>query len=253
MKGDFKRLPRILKKNILCKLGLGLLFLTVFILMCIFMDHLVFALAPGAFALFALMDGIGMTFRCLSGEYLELDGICTEVYKSKLRRKTRSIAVETKRGVIKLHLMPSVAPREWAQTAAIGIALRNAGFGLQFSMAGESFSANAPDEFALDVGSGAVTFANESDGAENGTPSVTAAEPASTPVEAPPKELSAEEKFQLACKVPCTLKKYEGRTLGDIMYLDRNFLVYIATKYEGNEKLKEAAKIICEYAASNAA
>ena len=149
--------------------------------------------------------------------------------------------------------MPSVAPREWAQTAAIGIALRNAGFGLQFSMAGESFSANAPDEFALDVGSEAVTFANESDGAENGMSTVTAAPPAATPVEAPPKELTAEEKFQLACKVPCTLKKYEGRTLGDLMLLDRNFLVYIATKYEGNEKLKEAAKIICEYAASNAA
>ena len=65
--------------------------------------------------------------------------------------------------------------------------------------------------------------------------------------------MTAEEKFQLACKVPCTLKKYEGRTLGDIMLLDRNFLVYIATKYEGNEKLKEAAKTICEYAASNAA
>ena len=149
--------------------------------------------------------------------------------------------------------MPSVAPREWAQTAAIGIALRNAGFGLQFSMAGESFSANAPDEFALDVGSGAVTFANESDRAENGMSTVTAAPPAATPDEAPPKELTAEEKFQLACKVPCTLKKYEGRTLGDLMLLDRNFLVYIATKYEGNEKLKEAAKIICEYAASNAA
>ena len=29
---------------------------------------------------------------------------------------------------------PSVSPREWAQTAAVGIALRNAGFGLQFSM-----------------------------------------------------------------------------------------------------------------------
>ena len=149
--------------------------------------------------------------------------------------------------------IPSVSPREWAQTAAIGIALRNAGFGLQFSMAGESFSANAPDEFALDVGSGDVTFANESDGAETGTTTAASVAPAATPVEAPPKELTAEEKFQLACKVPCTLKKYEGRTLGDIMYLDRNFLVYIATKYEGNEKLKEAAKIICEYAASNAA
>ena len=31
---------------------------------------------------------------------------------------------------------PTVSPREWAQTAAIGIALRNAGFGLQFSAAG---------------------------------------------------------------------------------------------------------------------
>lgn len=28
--------------------------------------------------------------------------------------------------------MPSVNPREWAQTASVGIALRNAGFGLQF-------------------------------------------------------------------------------------------------------------------------
>ena len=149
--------------------------------------------------------------------------------------------------------IPSVSPREWAQTAAIGIALRNAGFGLQFSMAGESFSANAPDEFALDVGGGAATIGNESDGSEAGKPSAAAVAPAATPIEAPPKELTAEEKFQLACKVPCTLKKYEGRTLGDIMLLDRNFLVYIATKYEGNEKLKEAAKTICEYAASNAA
>ena len=41
---------------------------------------------------------------------------------------------------------PSVSPREWAQTAAIGIALRNAGFGLQFAMAGEDFESIAPKE-----------------------------------------------------------------------------------------------------------
>ena len=33
-------------------------------------------------------------------------------------------------------LKPTVSPREWAQTAAVGIALRNAGFGLQFGAAG---------------------------------------------------------------------------------------------------------------------
>ena len=43
---------------------------------------------------------------------------------------------------------PSVSPREWAQTAAVGIALRNAGFGLQFSAAGDSFEDAAPDELS---------------------------------------------------------------------------------------------------------
>ena len=46
---------------------------------------------------------------------------------------------------------PSVSPREWAQTAAVGIALRNAGFGLQFSAAGDDFSGVAPDELPTAV------------------------------------------------------------------------------------------------------
>lgn len=39
---------------------------------------------------------------------------------------------------------PTVSPREWAQTAAVGVALRNAGFGLQLGAVGEDFSQNAP-------------------------------------------------------------------------------------------------------------
>ena len=149
--------------------------------------------------------------------------------------------------------MPSVAPREWAQTAAIGIALRNAGFGLQFAMAGESFSANAPDEFALDVGSGAASFGAES-GSENNSID-TAGETVAAPavVAEPPKELTPDEKFRLACKMPCTLKKYQGRTLGDVLQLDPSFINYLATKYQGDEELKKAAKVICEYAATQAA
>ena len=130
---------------------------------------------------------------------------------------------------------------------------RNAGFGLQFAMAGESFSANAPDEFALDVGSGAANFGVES-GAEN-TSTDTAGETVVAPavVAEPPKELTREEKFQLACKMPCTLKKYQGRTLGDVLQLDPSFINYLATKYQGDEELKKAAKVICEYAATQAA
>ena len=44
---------------------------------------------------------------------------------------------------------PSVSPREWAQTAAVGIALRNAGFGLQFNAAGDDFMTQAPNELGV--------------------------------------------------------------------------------------------------------
>ena len=102
MREDFKKLPKVLKKNIFYRIGLGLLFLTVFVLMCIFADYLVFAIAPAAFAMFLLMDGIGMLIRCIGGNYVELTGICTEVSQSTFRRRTKHILVETPRGTVKL-------------------------------------------------------------------------------------------------------------------------------------------------------
>lgn len=102
MREDFKKLPKVLKKNIFCRIGLGLLFLTVFVLMCVFVDYLVFAIAPAAFAMFLLMDGIGMMIRCIGGDYVELTGVCTEVSKSNVRRRTKNILIETSRGTVKL-------------------------------------------------------------------------------------------------------------------------------------------------------
>ena len=46
---------------------------------------------------------------------------------------------------------PSVSPREWAQTAAVGVALRNAGFGLQFGAAGEDYSQSSPEELTTET------------------------------------------------------------------------------------------------------
>ena len=155
------------------------------------------------------------------------------------------------RGVCKE--MPSVSPREWAQTAALGIALRNAGFGLQFEMAGESFSANAPDEFIMDLAEGEIPGVTPSDdtGANTGAASTTVS--TSEAKQEPERELTLEEKYQLALKVEYPLPKYKGRTFGDVLYLDPNAISYIATKYTGDPAVKEAAKVICEYAASQAA
>ena len=142
---------------------------------------------------------------------------------------------------------PSVSPREWAQTAAIGIALKNAGFGLQFAMAGEDFASIAPDEFG----------AEESEVPVNHT-GAPASAPAAPPAEedyeviAAPIELTPEQKYEAALKTPCPIAKFAGKTLGEVLTLDPGALKWIANKFTSDPKIQEAAKLICEYAVAQA-
>lgn len=136
---------------------------------------------------------------------------------------------------------PSVSPREWAQTAAVGIALRNAGFGLQFAMAGEDFEQVAPNELGLmgtlQTDSGAVVT----------TPAVTAEEEY-TVIEEPKKELTYEERLNNAMMVSCPITKYTGKTLGEVLREDPKALKWVAEKFTGSEEIKAAAQLICDYA-----
>lgn len=146
---------------------------------------------------------------------------------------------------------PSVSPREWAQTAAVGIALRNAGFGLQFSMAGDEFERTATDELceqpclqtdtppAIPV-TNAVTVPTASESKDEYT--VTEA----------PHELTAEEKLAKAMQVPCPITKFGGKSLGEVLQLDPNAIQWCATKFTGGEEIKAAAQLICEFALQQA-
>jgi hypothetical protein len=140
---------------------------------------------------------------------------------------------------------PTVSPREWAQTAALGIALRNAGFGLQFHAAGESFDEPAADELGLPVPDAAA----ESD-AEAAAPAEIAPTEAVAPAQPEnfPPEKSDADPLESAMKQPCPIAKYRGRTLGDMISLDPNALVWIANKFTGDAALIAAAKLICEHA-----
>lgn len=142
---------------------------------------------------------------------------------------------------------PSVSAREWAQTAAIGVALRNAGFGLQFSVAGEDFSELAPDELGSlkPAPTADTTFVPVAVKEEEKTTTVV--------TEMPKRELTLEERYQEAIGLVCPLTKFAGRTLGDVANVEPGFIKWLAEKYTGDEKLKTAAKDICEYAKRQAA
>lgn len=124
---------------------------------------------------------------------------------------------------------PSISPREWAQTAAIGIALRNAGFGLQFAMAGEA----SENEFIEDKIETEIFGTPESNQTKQATPE---------------QELTPEEKLKQALKVPCPIGKFLGKSLGEVLTLEPGALKWIATKFTGDSAVKEAAQTICDYA-----
>ena len=127
---------------------------------------------------------------------------------------------------------PSVSPREWAQTAAVGVALRNAGFGLLFGTAGEEVAEKAPEEL--------------------GSPTKASA-PAAVEEDYAVKELFPEERVKQAMLLPCPITKYTGRTLGDVLSMDPKAIHWIANKFTGNAEISAAAKLICEYAREQAA
>lgn len=153
-------------------------------------------------------------------------------------------------------LKPTVSPREWAQTAAVGIALRNAGFGLQFGAAGDDFESDVPDE----LGAGSTVIAPPAQPAssvpaenppQTGMPAAPVAPPAPEP-EPEIVELTPEQRFEQACAIISPIKKHNGKTLGEILTMEPRAINWLATKFSGDETIKAAAEFICSYSMAQA-
>ncbi len=130
--------------------------------------------------------------------------------------------------------------REWAQTAALGVALRNAGFGLQFSLAGDEFNSPGSNEWTDGENSSADTeVTSDNDTAEAVEYVVEEAPPA--------KVLTPEEKYASASQVICPISKFAGKTLNEVLMMDPGAIKWLAEKYTGNEDVKAAAKFMLDY------
>lgn len=139
---------------------------------------------------------------------------------------------------------PTVSPREWAQTAAVGIALRNAGFGLQFGAAGDAFDTPAVDELG-----GIMWSGDPADASVGSAPPAPTSPARPTPAVQEP-DLSP---FEKALRMPCPISKYSGKTLGDVLKLEPKALMWVANKFTGAPEISAAAKLICEAAAQEIA
>lgn len=142
----------------------------------------------------------------------------------------------------------TVSPREWAQTAAVEIALRNAGFGLQFSAAGDAFGTPVVNELGGIMWSGDPADAS----VESPPPPAPAASAAKATPAVGPQEPELMP-FEKAMKMSCPISKYSGKMLGDVLQIDPNALLWVANKFTGDPTILAAAKLICEEAAQTIA
>ena len=143
--------------------------------------------------------------------------------------------------------MPTVSPREWAQTAAIGIALRNAGFGLQFAAAGDSFDTPAVDEL------GGIIWSGDEGDQDAPAADLTTTAPQQSPHADPPAQKEPENPLGQAMRMPCPISKYSGKTLGDVLRMDPHAILWVANKFSGDPNISAAAKLICEQAREESA
>ena len=117
-------------------------------------------------------------------------------------------------------------------------------------MAGDEFENTATDEL-----NGSSAQAGGSIPSKNSvvTPEPEAEEEYTVEPSAPPqRELTFEEKVEQAMRVPCPITKYGGKTLGDVLQMDPKAIQWCATKFTGGEEIRNAAKLICEYAQQKA-
>ena len=64
------------------------------------------------------------------------------------------------------------------------------------------------------------------------------------------KELTYEEKYKKALAMACPIAKYKEKnyTLGQVLGCDPKAIKWLAEKFTGDAKIKEAAQLICDYA-----
>ena len=77
MKERFKRLPEVLQKQVIYRLGAGVIFLLCTILILIFFRDIYLLLPALCFAVFFILNGLWVFFETDAGKYVVVEGRCT--------------------------------------------------------------------------------------------------------------------------------------------------------------------------------
>jgi hypothetical protein len=89
-----KQVPGPLQKQILIRYGIGVVFFLLFVLILIFYRDLNLSIPCVAFSVFFLVNAVLLMYRSFDGKYVIVEGVCSELEKTGLRKRIKAIYVD---------------------------------------------------------------------------------------------------------------------------------------------------------------
>ena len=102
MKEQFLTIPKPLQKQVLLRLAGGVLGLILFILILIFYKDWRFWIPCVILSVMCLASAGTLFYRCVFGKYVVVEGVCTDIDKTLIRRRIKAIYIRNDSFLIKI-------------------------------------------------------------------------------------------------------------------------------------------------------
>ena len=102
MKEQFQALPKPLQKQILIRIAGAILGLFLFILVLIFYKDWRFWIPCVILSVMCLASAGTLFYRCIFGKYVVVEGVCTDIDKTLIRRRIKAIYIRNDNFSIKI-------------------------------------------------------------------------------------------------------------------------------------------------------
>lgn len=95
-------LPGALKKQIILHAGIAIIALFLFFITALLTEYLILALPCMLLGIFMIVKGAILFYNCISENYLEIKGICSEVERTGFRKKIKALTMKAEEKLLKL-------------------------------------------------------------------------------------------------------------------------------------------------------
>ncbi len=119
MRDKFKKLPEALQKQVIMRLGAAALSLLLTVVVIALYRDLYLSLAFVLFSLFFGISGTVLFIRATDGKYIEIEGQCTKVERTPIRKRPKTIYLEADPHTVKLQVRDRLKKVSVGDTAIV--------------------------------------------------------------------------------------------------------------------------------------